>query len=78
MKKKIVLGTLALVLTLVVIVFAVQYTQYRKYKDKPISCEGDWSYITKCSFGTYCKDKQPIQGGTCQPYLAPLFDKVAK
>lgn len=51
--------------------------QYWQYHEGPgSSCGGDWSYKTTCPVGNYCRplSQGPLAGGTCQPYLSPLFD----
>ena len=62
-------------ITIAVLVFGVsQFISYQSTNS--ISCGDDWSYKVLCPTGTICKSigQGPLAGGTCQPYLAPIFD----
>ena len=60
-----------LLFVLVAFVVFVVYWQYGLVKTPVVSCGGDWSYSTQCSFGTYCKSlgQGELAGGVCRPYL---------
>ena len=55
---------------------AFEYSLYKS--EKTISCGGDFSYKTTCQLGTSCRSsgQGPLVGGTCQPYLTPLFERI--
>lgn len=66
--------TFILLLSVAAIGFiAYQYGMFGK--NNAVSCGGDWNYSVKCPLGTYCASSNlnPLAGGTCQPYLTPLF-----
>ena len=78
MNKAIISISLVAILFLGAIFVVLQYNQYQKGETR--SCGGDLSYDVKCSLGTYCQslDEGSLAGGTCEPYLAPLFDLFNK
>lgn len=44
-----------------------------------INCNGDFSYKTKCPFGSFCKslDQGPMAGGICRPFVFPYITHLA-
>ena len=79
-KIKTVQKLLLLIVTILFIIVGWQFFLYKQSVNQPVGCGGDWSYNVKCGTGTSCKSlgQGPLAGGTCEPYLSPLFDKFGE
>ncbi|OGY14863.1 MAG: hypothetical protein A3A58_01140 [Candidatus Blackburnbacteria bacterium RIFCSPLOWO2_01_FULL_41_27] len=79
-KTKIVQKLLTFIVIILLTIVARQFFLYKQSVNQPVGCGGDWSYNVKCGTGTSCKSlgQGPLAGGTCEPYLSPLFDKFGE
>jgi len=67
-------------LIVLVVVFGIsifwQYNLYQKLSQTDMGCGGDWTYMVKCPFGSYCRSlgQGPLAGGACRPWLSSVFE----
>jgi hypothetical protein len=70
------LKALSLVTIVALMIFGLWQRGLHQKLFAKMSCGGDWSYLNKCPYGSYCRSlKQgPLAGGLCKAWLTPLFE----
>lgn len=53
-----------------------QYNLHQKLSVTDVACGGDWTYMVKCPFGSYCRSlgQGPLAGGLCKSWLSSVFE----
>lgn len=69
---------LIIIFLVVLVIFGLwQYFLHQRLFSTNISCGGDWSYMVKCSLGSYCQSlgQGPLAGGLCKAWLSSVFER---